>query len=394
MGRFNVSPIIHATMRARELAAAGRDIINLSIGEPGFPTPAAAREAASRMMHEQTVGYPPITGTLALRQAIQHKFWRDNQLQFEVDQIAVSNGVKQILYNALMASLDYGDEVILCAPYWASYTDLVALCGARATIIRCPREHGFKLQPEQLAPAITPRTKWLILNSPNNPSGATYSSDELAALASVLLRHPQVYLLCDDIYEHLLFDGRRFTTMPAVEPQLLSRCLVCNGMSKAYSMSGWRLGFAAGPKALIGNMNKIQSQCTAGVSAVSQAAAAAALSTSLDEVKARTRDLQQRRDRLCERLQTIPMIEGERPHGALYVFYACARAIGSCTPAGKRIESDRDFTDYLLDAVGVASVPGEAFGLSPYFRACFALPEPRLMEAALRIAAACQQLRC
>ena len=392
MNRFQSSPIQIAAARVRERTAAGGDIINLTIGEPGFLTPDSARDAAMRLICDRSVGYTPANGTLSMREAAQAKFRRDNQLEFRLSQITVGAGVKQILYNALMATMNTGDAAIIAAPYWTSYADLIRMTGGTPTIVDCRRDVGFKLQPEQLERAITPKTKWLLLNSPSNPTGATYSHSEYAALAEVLLAHPQVYILCDDIYEHLVFDGRRFVTIAQVEPRLSDRCVVCNGISKAYSMTGWRVGFAGGPESLIANMTKIQSQSTAGASAVSQAAAVAVLNGPLDYVIERTRNLQRRRDRLFDCLESIDTIACDRPEGALYAYCSCAAAIGKRTPDGRRIESDTDFMLYLLDSAGVAVVQGEAFGLSPYFRASFAIAEERLMEAAERIACACSAL--
>ncbi len=393
MSRFQPSPSQLAAVRVRELIAEGRDIVKLTTGEPDFPTPDHAKEAAIRVMRDNAIAYTPVNGTLEMRQAAQAKFRRDNDLDFALDEITVGSGTKQILFNALMATVSAGDEVIVPAPYWTSYPDMVKLAGGTPVFVRCVQNAGFKMSPEQLAEAITPRTKWLVFCSPSNPTGATYSARELSGLAEVLLDHPHVHVLSDDVYEHLVFDGREFATFAQVEPRLRGRVVTCNGVSKAFSMTGWRVGFAGGPKAIIANLSKMQSQSTAGVSAVSQAAAAAALTGPMDLVHERTANLQRRRDILFDRLSRIEGLACHRPEGAMYVYCSCAGAIGRRTPAGKPIENDTDFVLYLLDSVGVAVVQGAAYGFSPYFRASFVASEADLVRGADRIDQACRDLR-
>lgn len=392
MSRFQPSPSQLAAVRVRELIAAGRDIVKLTTGEPDFPTPEHAKAAAIAVMQENEIRYTPVNGTVEMRKAVQNKFRRDNGLDYDLDQITVGSGTKQILFNALMATLSAGDEVIIPAPYWTSYPDMVKLAGGIPVIVECAQNAEFKMSPQQLENAITSRTKWLVFNSPGNPTGATYSSDELALLAKVLLKYPQVHILCDDVYEHLIFDQREFATFAQVEPQLYDRVITCNGVSKGYSMTGWRVGFAAGSKTIITNMSKMQSQSTAGVSAVSQAAATAALNGPLDYVRERTANLQKRRDILFEQLNGIDGLHCDKPQGAMYIYCSCAGAMGKQTPDGKIIENDTDFVMYLLDSVGVAVVQGAAYGLSPYFRASFVALEEDLIRAGKLINQACRNL--
>ena len=393
MSRFKPSASQMATAKARELIAQGRDIVKLTAGEPDFPTPDIAKAAARAIMDRNQIGYTAVNGTLELRKAIQAKFRRDNGLEYALDEITVGSGTKQILFNALMTTVSAGDEVIIPAPYWTSYPDMVQLAGGTPVIVACGQQQGFKMNPQMLAAAITPRSKWLLFSSPSNPTGATYSAEELAALAKVLLAHPHVHLLCDDVYEHLIFDGRRFATMAQVEPALAARTITCNGVSKAYSMTGWRIGFAGGPKAIISAMSKMQSQSTSGACAVSQAAAAAVLSGPLNYVIERTANLQRRRDLLYAGLNAIPGLRCDLPEGAMYLYCACDAFIGKHSPEGKRIGTDTDFVDYLLDSTGVSVVQGEAYGLSPYFRASFVASEADLKRGAERIGAACAALR-
>jgi len=392
MSRFQPSPSQLAAVRVRELLAEGRDIVKLTTGEPDFPTPEHAKEAAIRVMREDAIGYTPVNGTLEMREAARHKFARDNGLDYGLDQIAVGAGTKQVLFNTLMATVSKGDEVIVPAPYWTSYPDMIKLAGGTPVIVRCVQNAGFKLSPQQLAEAITPRTKWLVFNSPGNPTGAVYSAGELTALAEVLLAHPHVHVLTDDVYEHLIFDGRTFATFAQVEPRLYERTVTCNGVSKAYSMTGWRVGFAGGPRSIVASISKMQSQSSAGVSAVSQAAAAAALTGPQDLVRERTANLARRRDLLFDRLTRIPGLACDRPEGAMYVYCSCAGIIGKRAPDGRVIGNDTDFVHYLLDAAGVAVVQGEAYGFSPYFRASFVAPEADLVRGAERIAEACAAL--
>ena len=392
MSRFRPSPSQLAAVRVRELIAQGHDIVKLTTGEPDFPTPDSAKAAAIACMDANEIRYTPVNGTVEMRTAIQAKFRRDNDLDFALDEITVGAGTKQILFNALMASVASGDEVIIPAPYWTSYPDMVKLAGGTPVFVRCVQNAGFKMSAQQLEEAITAKTKWLMFSAPSNPTGATYSASELAALAEVLLAHPQVNILCDDVYEHLIFDGRVFATLAQVEPRLRDRTVTCNGVSKAYSMTGWRLGFAGGPRTMITNMSKMQSQSTAGVSAVSQAAAAAVLTGPLDLVRERTTDLQRRRDLLFDQLSRCEGLSCDRPEGAMYIYCSCAGTIGKRTPDGKIIENDTDFVMYLLDSAGVAVVQGEAYGFSPYFRASFVASDADIERGGERIAKACSAL--
>jgi aspartate aminotransferase len=393
MSRFKPSPSQIATARVRELQAQGRDIVKLTAGEPDFPTPRHVKQAVLDAMEVNNTRYTPINGTLELRQAASAKFKRDNGLDYGLDQITVGSGTKQILFNCLMASVGEGDEVICPAPYWTSYPDIVKLAGGTPVDVVSGQNQNFKMRPEQLEEAITPKTKWLILCSPNNPTGATYTREELLAFGEVLKRHPQVWVLTDDVYEHLTFDGHEFCTIAQVCPDLYERTITCNGVSKAYSMTGWRVGFAGGPKEMIQAMSKMQSQSTAGVSAIGQAAATAALNGPQQLVKDRTANLQYRRDILLTYLNNAKGLSCDTPEGAMYIFCSCAGAIGKTTPAGKVIENDTDFTLYLMDEFGVAVVQGEAYGLSPYFRASFVAPEEDLHKGGKLIQEACAALK-
>jgi aspartate aminotransferase len=392
MSRFKPSPSQLAAVRVRELQAEGRDIIKLTQGEPDFPTPDHAKEAAIEVMRQNEIRYTPVSGTQPMREAAQAKFRRDNGLEYGLDQIAVGAGTKQVLFNALMATVAQGDEVIIPAPYWTSYPDMVQLAGGTPVIVQSGQNSLFKIRPEQLDEAITKNTKWLMFSSPSNPTGATYSSDELKAIAEVLLRHPHVHILTDDVYEHLIYDGREFATLAQVESRLYDRTVTCNGVSKAYSMTGWRVGFAGGPKEIIANMWKMQSQSTSGVSAVSQGAAVAALIGPQDFVRERTANLQRRRDILFEKLNGAAGLNCDLPEGAMYIFCSCAGTIGKRAPDGRVIETDTDFTMYLLDSVGVAVVQGVAYGLSPYFRASFVAPEEDLVRGGDLVREACAAL--
>ena len=393
MSRFKPSPSQIASARVRDLVAEGHDIVKLTAGEPDFPTPDHAKAAAIACMDANEIRYTPINGLLEMREAARLKFKRDNNLDYGLDQIAVGAGTKQILFNCLMATVSQGDEAIVPAPYWASYPDMVQLAGGTPVIVDCVQNNHFKMRPEQLEEAITPNTKWLMFSSPSNPTGATYSKEEMKALAEVLLAHPHVWILTDDVYEHLIYDGREFFTFAEIEPALYDRTVTCNGVSKAYSMTGWRLGFAGGPKEVIANMSKMQSQSTSGVSAVSQAAAVAALTGPQEFVRERTANLQNRREMLFEKLNTAQGLQCDLPEGAMYIFCSCAGNIGKKAPNGKVIETDEDFTMYLLDSVGVAVVQGNAYGLSPYFRASFVAPEEDLLRGGDKIQKACAALQ-
>ena len=393
MSRFKPSPSQVATARARELRAEGRSIVSLTAGEPDFPTPRHVKQAVLDAMEVNNTKYTPINGTIPLRQAASAKFARDNGLNYSPDQITVGSGTKQILFNCLMASVGQGDEVICPAPYWTSYPDIVKIAGGTPVDVVCGQNQNFKMRPEQLEEAINPQTKWLVLCSPNNPSGATYTKDELLAFADILRAHPQVWVLTDDVYEHLIFDGREFFTIAQVAPHMYERTITCNGVSKAYSMTGWRVGFAGGPLPMIQAMSKVQSQSTAGVSAISQAAATAALNGPQQLVIDRTANLQYRRDILMDYLNAAEGLSCDKPEGAMYIFCSCAGVIGKRTPNGKLIENDRDFTMYLLEDVGVAVVQGEAYGLSPYVRVSFVAAEDDLHKGGKLIQEACAALQ-
>ena len=393
MSRFKPSPSQIATARARELRAEGRQIVGLTAGEPDFPTPRHVKQAVLDAMEMNNTKYTPINGTIPLRQAASAKFARDNGLNYSSDQITVGSGTKQILFNCLMASVGQGDEVICPAPYWTSYPDIVKIAGGTPVDVVSGQNQNFKMRPEQLEEAITPKTKWVVICSPNNPTGATYTKEELQAFGEVLKRHPQVWVLTDDVYEHLPFDGREFYTIAQVVPELYDRTITCNGVSKAYSMTGWRVGFAGGPLGMIQAMSKMQSQSTAGVSAISQAAATAALNGPQQLVKDRTANLQYRRDILLGYLNEAKGLSCDKPEGAMYIFCSCAGVIGKTTPAGKLIENDTDFTLYLMEEFGVAVVQGEAYGLSPYFRASFVVPEEDLHKGGKLIQEACAVLQ-
>ncbi len=393
LARIKPSPTVAVTTKAAELKAQGRDVIGLGAGEPDFDTPDHIKDAAKAALERGETKYTAVAGTLALRKAICAKFARDNGLAYTPEQITVGCGGKGVLFNALIASLDPGDEVIIPAPYWVSYPDMVALCEAEPVILACPAAAGFKLSAAQLAAAITPKTKWLILNSPSNPTGAAYTEAELKALTEVLLAHPQVWVMADDIYEHIVYDGFRFATPAQVEPRLIERTLTVNGCSKAYSMTGWRVGYAAGPKPLIEAINMVQSQSTTHTSSISQAAAVAALNGPQGFLAAWVAAFKARRDLIAGLLNQAPGLACAIPVGAFYVYPSCAGVIGKRAPDGRTIASDDDFVSYLLEAEGVACVQGSAFGLSPYFRISYATSEAALTEAGRRIQRACAALR-
>jgi len=392
LSRIKPSATIAVTQKARELKAAGRDVIGLGAGEPDFDTPDNIKKAAIAAIERGETRYTAVDGTPELKKAICEKFRRENDLAYTPDQIVVGTGGKQVLYNALMATLDPGDEVIIPAPFWVSYPDMVLLAEGEPVIVPCSQNNGFKLRPEDLEAAITPKTKWLILNSPSNPTGAAYTQDEMKAITDVLKKHEHVWVLTDDIYEHLVYDGFKFTTPAQVEPALFDRTLTMNGVSKAYCMTGWRIGYGAGPKELIKAMTTIQSQSTSNPSSVSQAASVEALSGPQDFIAKHNEIFKQRRDMVVEMLDACPGLSCHRPEGAFYVYPSCAGAIGKKTPEGNTISSDSDFVTYLLEAEGVAAVQGEAFGLSPYFRISYATSTEALKEACTRIKRACEAL--
>ncbi|MBE1236635.1 pyridoxal phosphate-dependent aminotransferase [Phaeovibrio sulfidiphilus] len=386
------SPTIAVTTKANELKAAGRDVIGLGAGEPDFETPKHIRDAAIEAIKIGQTRYTPVAGTVELRKAIQAKFKRENDLDYTLDEITVGCGGKQTIYNAMMATVQAGVEVIIPAPYWVSYPDITLLCGGTPVFVDCAEKNGFKLAPEDLDRAITPNTRWLILNSPSNPTGAAYSKAELRALADVLLKHPHVWIMTDDMYEHLVYDGFEFATIAQIEPKLKDRTLTLNGVSKAYSMTGWRVGYAAGPAFLIKAMNTLQSQSTTHTSSISQAAAVAALNGPMDFLPERNAIFKQRRDLIVDAINACPGLSVLKPEGAFYVYPSCAGVIGKTTPSGKLITNDEDFVTELLEAEGVAAVHGEAFGLSPYFRISYATATPALEEACKRIRRFCDSL--
>ena len=392
MSRFKPSPSQIASARVRNLQAKGRKIIKLTAGEPDFPAPDSAKQAVIELMERNEIQYTPVNGTLALRQAVQAKFQRDNDLRYDLDQIAVGTGSKQVLFNALMATVSSGDEVIIPGPYWTSYPDMVKLAGGTPVFVVAGQNEKFKVRPEELEAAITPKSKWLMICSPSNPTGAAYSWNELRSLADVLLRHPHVHVLTDDVYEHLIFDSHKFATLAQVEPKLYGRTVTCNSVSKAYSMTGFRCGYAGGPKEIIAKMSNMQSQSTAGVSAIGQAAAVGALNGPQELLADRAANLQLRRDILFEKLNAAPGLNCDLPDGAMYIFCSCAGTVGKKRSDGQVIKSDTDFTMYLLESVGVAVVQGEAYGLSPYFRASFVAPEVDLVRGGNLIQEACAAL--
>jgi aspartate aminotransferase len=387
-----VSASVLMTMRARELAAEGKKVISLATGEPDFATPdhaiAAAHEAALR----GDTKYPPTEGTRALKLAVQAKFKRDNNLDYALDEILIANGGKQIIMNALLATCDKGDEVLIPAPYWVSYAEMAKLATGTPTFVNCPQNNGFKLRPKDLDAAITPKTKWLFLNFPNNPTGAACSREEMQAIAAVMLKHPHVWILTDDMYEHLVYDGFEFCTIADVEPRLKDRVLTVNGASKTYAMTGWRVGFCGGPKPLIKAMANMQGQLTSGVSTISQAAALAALEGPQDLVKERAAVYRQRRDLVVGMLAEAPGMACHSPEGAFYVYPNIAGCLGKTTKGGRRIETDTDFAMALLEEKLVATVQGKAYGMSPYIRISYATDTESLREACARIQDFCREL--
>ena len=392
LARVKPSPTMAMTALATELQAAGRDIIALSQGEPDFDTPDNIREAAIAAIRRGETRYTVFDGRIELKQAVCGKFKRENGLNYEPSQITISSGGKQVLYNALVATISPGDEVVIPAPFWVSYPEMVLLCDGVPVPVSCPQSNGFRLRPEDLETAITPRTKWLILNSPSNPTGAAYSEADLRSVAEVLLRHPQVWVMTDDMYEHLVYDDFEFTTIAQVEPRLYERTLTVNGVSKAYCMTGWRIGYGGGPKALIKAMGAIQSNSTANPCSISQAAAIEALNGPQDFIAVHNRSFKERRDLVVDMLNRVPGLFCPRPEGAFYVYPSCAGVIGKRTPVGATIANDEDFARYLLEESGVAVVHGTAFGLSPHFRISYATSTEVLRDACERIDRACRAL--
>ena len=386
------SPTIAVSQKARDLKAAGEDIIGLGAGEPDFDTPPHIIEAAKKALDAGLTRYTAINGTPELLDAISAKFKRDNDLVYDHKQIHVSCGGKPVIFNAMMATLNPGDEVIIPAPYWVSYPDIVSMFGGVPKIINCPAKNNFKISSDQLNDTITSETKWLILNSPSNPTGGAYSEDELRALAKVLLKHPDVWILTDDIYEHLVYDGFSFRTIAQAAPELWDRTLTMNGMSKAYCMTGWRVGFAGGPEEIIAAMTKVQSQSITHTASVSQAAAVAALNGPHDFIAENNFVFKERRDLVVSMLNQANGISCATPEGAFYVYPSVSGTIGKSTQQGQLIKTDADFVTALLEEEGVAGVHGEAFGLSPYFRISYATDTKLLEEACNRIQRFCASL--
>jgi len=393
LSRVKPSATMATDQKARELKAQGLNIISLGAGEPDFDTPENIKEAAIRAIREGKTKYTTVDGIPELKEAIAAKFARENGLAYKPSQVNVSPGGKPVIFNAMMATLNPGDEVIVPAPYWVSYPDMVLLAGGTPVFAPTTAASGFKLKPAELEAVITPRTRWLILNSPSNPSGAAYTKDELKGLAEVLLRHPQVWILTDDMYEHLMFDDMTFWTIAQVEPALYERTLTMNGVSKAYAMTGWRIGYAAGPEPLIRLMAKVMSQSTSNPCSVSQYAAVEALNGTQDFIKPNAALFQKRRDLVVSMLNQASGLECPTPEGAFYVYPSCEKLIGRTAPSGRMIGSDQDFANELLETEGVAVVFGAAFGLSPFFRISYATSEAVLEDACGRIQRFCAAVK-
>ena len=391
--KIQPSLTVSINVKANALRAEGRDVLVLAAGEPDFDTPQNICQAAIKAMNEGQTRYVPGKGTPALQQAIVAKFKRDNNLSYNLDEIMVGVGGKHIIYNAMMATLNPGDEVIIPAPFWVSYPDIVMLAEGKPIIVKCDASQDFKITPEQLENNITNKTKWLMLNSPSNPTGAVYSFNELKALSEVLLKYPNVLVLTDDIYEKIIYDDGVFSTIASVEPKMKERTLTLNGVSKAYCMTGWRLGYCGGPKEIIAGMNKIQSQSTTSTSSISMAASVEALSGDQEFINLHNIQFKKRRDMVVENLNQIDGINCSIPPGAFYVYPSCEGVIGKKTSAGNTINTDEDFMNFLLESEGMAGVHGEAFGLSPYFRLSYATDEKTLADACNRIERACNNLK-
>ncbi len=393
LGRIKPSPTMAVTAKARALKAAGRDIIALGAGEPDFDTPENIKEAAIRAIRDGRTKYTDVDGIPELKDAIVRKFKRENGLEYSRAQVNVSPGGKAVIFNAFMATLSPGDEVIIPAPYWVSYPDMALLCDARPVFVPTGLEQGFKLQPDDLERAITPKTKWLLLNSPSNPSGAAYTTDELRAIADVLLRAPHVHVLTDDIYEHLVYDGFTFSTIAQVEPALYPRTLTMNGVSKAYAMTGWRIGYAAGPEAIIKGMAAVMGHSTSNPCSISQYASVEALDGPQDFIEPNRRLFERRRDLVVSMLNRAPGLTCPTPEGAFYVYPSCAALVGRRAPGGAVMTTDEDVARELLEAEGVAVVHGAAFGTSPCFRISYATSTEWLEDACTRIQRFCASLQ-
>jgi len=391
LNKIKPSPTIAVTQKARELKAAGKDVIGLGAGEPDFDTPDNIKEAAIKAIRDGDTKYTAVDGTPVLKKAIVDKFKRENNLDYDFDQITVGAGGKHVIYNAMMATLNEGDEVIVPAPYWVSYPDMVLLAGGTPIILECDEKQGFKLSPSELDKAITPKTKWIILNSPSNPTGACYSESDILELSKILIKHSHVYILSDDIYEHVVYENFKFFTIAQIK-ELKGRVLTMNGVSKAYSMTGWRIGYAAGPKDIIKAIAKIQSQSTTNPSSISQAAAVEALNGKQDFIKERAKSFQERRDFVVSSLNQIEGIECLNPDGAFYVFPSCKALIGKKDPNGNVINNDTDFVKSLLEHSGIAVVQGSAFGLEGFFRISYATSMENLKKALEKIKNFCKEL--
>jgi aspartate aminotransferase len=393
LSRVKPSATLVMTQKARDLKAQGRDVISLSVGEPDFDTPDHIKEAAIDAIRRGETKYPPVSGIMPLREAIARKFKRENGLDYKPTQTIVSTGGKHVIYNAMLATLNPGDEVLIPRPYWVSYPEIVALCGGTATFAETTMEHGFKLQPDELERKITPKTKWLMLNSPSNPTGGAYTRAEMKALTDVLMRHPHVWVLTDDMYEHLVYGDFEFVTPAQVEPALYERTLTMNGVSKAYAMTGWRIGYAAGPEKLVKAMDFVQGQQTSGATSVSQWASVQALDGPQDHLAVFKKAFQERRDLVVSMLNQAKYLKTPVPEGAFYVYPSCAEAIGRKAPSGKTLETDEDFVTELLESEGVAAVHGSAFGLGPNLRISYATSNALLEDACQRIQRFCGSLR-
>ena len=393
LDKIKPSATLALAAKAQELKAQGKDVIGLSVGEPDFDTPDFVKAAAKAAMDAGKTKYTPVPGTPELRKAVAEKFNRENNLPYKPENVIVGTGGKQVLYNAFMATLNPGDEVVIAAPYWLSYPEMVALAEGTPVIVNTTSAASFKMTPAQLDAAITPNTKWVILNSPSNPTGAAYTEAELKALGEVLKKHPHVWVLADDIYEHLVYDNFKFTTIAQVCPELFDRTLTVNGVSKAYAMTGWRIGYAGGPVELIQAMNKVQGQSTSNPSSISQAAAVAALNGDQAFLADWRQKFQERRDLVVGLLNKADGITCQTPEGAFYVYASCEGVIGKTTPEGKKIETDSDFAAYLLEKHHLVVVQGVEFGLSPYFRISYALDKETLTRACERIQKACSELQ-
>jgi aspartate aminotransferase len=393
LSRVKPSATIAMTQKARELKAGGMDVISLSVGEPDFDTPQHIKDAAVAAIARGETKYTPVSGIVPLREAIVKKFKRENGLDYKASQTIVGTGGKHVIYNALLATLNPGDEVVIPRPYWVSYPEMVVLCGGTPVFAETTMAHDFKLQPEELERVITPKTKWIILNSPSNPSGAAYARDEMKRITDVLLRHPHVWVLTDDMYEHLCYGDFEFVTPAQVEPNLYERTLTMNGVSKAYAMTGWRIGYAAGPETLIKAMDFVQGQQTSGACSISQWAAVAALDGTQAHLAEFRKAFHARRDLVVSMLNQTHGLKCPTPEGAFYVYPSCAETIGRTAPSGKVIETDEDFVVELLQAEGVAAVHGSAFGLGPNLRISYATSNAALEEACTRIQRFCGSLR-